>query len=76
MSWFRQDSDKQTGMVDDFEDFFKGKSRCSWNTCETKTSTTFPEFPSEHAYVDWGPDYMANIMGDKLLLNFGAKFQR
>ena len=27
--WLRQDSDKQTGMVDDFEDFFKGKSQCS-----------------------------------------------
>ena len=23
-------------MVDDFEDFLKGRSRCSWNTCETK----------------------------------------
>ena len=40
-------------MVDDFEDFFKGKSRCFWNTCETKTSTTFPAFPSKLAYVDW-----------------------
>ena len=29
-----------------------GKSRCSLNTCETKTSPTFPVFPSEHAYVD------------------------
>ena len=29
-SWLRQDSDKQTGMVDDFEDFFKGKSWCSY----------------------------------------------
>ena len=29
---WRHDSDKQSGMVDDFEDFFKGKSRCSlWN---------------------------------------------
>ena len=27
-SWVRQDLDKQTGMVDDFEDFFKGKSEC------------------------------------------------
>ena len=25
-SWLRQDSDKQTGMVDEFENFFKGKS--------------------------------------------------
>ena len=28
-SLLRQDSDKQTGMVDDFENFFKGKSQCS-----------------------------------------------
>ena len=28
---------KQTGMVDDFEDFFKAKSLCS---CETKPSPT------------------------------------
>ena len=27
LGWFSLD--KQTGMVDDFEDFFKGKSRCS-----------------------------------------------
>ena len=40
-SSLRQDSDKQTGMVDDFEDFCKGKSWCSSNTCETKTSPTF-----------------------------------
>ena len=52
-SWLRQDSDKQTGMVDDFEDFFKGKSRCSYNTRETKPSPTFPVFPSRLAYVDW-----------------------
>ena len=26
---WRHHSDKQTGMVDDFENFFKGKSRCS-----------------------------------------------
>ena len=26
---WRRDSDKQTGMVDDFEDFFKGKGWCS-----------------------------------------------
>ena len=48
----KQDSDKQTGMVDDFENFFKGKTWCSYNTCETKTSPTFCEFPSKHAYVD------------------------
>ena len=34
---------KQTGMVDDFKDFFRF-------TCETKNSATFPVFPSEHAY--------------------------
>ena len=27
-SWLRQNSDKQTGMVDDFEDFSKGKGQC------------------------------------------------
>ena len=43
----QQDSDKQTGMVDDFEDFFKGKK----NTCEAKTSPTFPVFLSEHAML-------------------------
>ena len=26
---WRHDSDKKTGMVDDFDDFFKGKSGCS-----------------------------------------------
>ena len=46
------DSDKQTGMVDDFEDFLQGKSRCSQNTCETKPSPTLSVFPSELAYVD------------------------
>ena len=40
-------------MVDDFEDFFKDKSRCSLNTYETRISPTFPVFRSEHAYVDW-----------------------
>ena len=25
-SWLRQDSEKQTGMVGDFEDFFKGRT--------------------------------------------------
>ena len=45
-SRLRQDSDKQTGMLDDFEDFFnKGKSRFSYNTGETKTSATFPVLP-------------------------------
>ena len=41
-SRLRQDSDKQTRMVDDFEDVVKGKS-----TCETKTSSTFLVFSSE-----------------------------
>ena len=36
-------------MVDNLEDFFQGKSRCSYNTCETKSSLTFPVFPSKHA---------------------------
>ena len=33
---------ERTGIVDDFEDFFTGKSRGSLNTCEPKTSPAYP----------------------------------
>ena len=39
-----------------------GESRCSYNTCEAKTSPTFPVFPSEHEEHSLGANSVICIL--------------